>query len=146
MTLEALNSDPEILLIPNTTNPPVEDSTKDSSIKDNSDTTVTPNTTYKPFVIAKGSRRYVISIDNKPKFYVDTIEKVPTKVDEIMEYLTDIHPDYNMFTNQVAPNVWTISRSYRWFAISYEEIVKTITCNTIHQIEFTPCKDVPSGE
>jgi hypothetical protein len=133
-SVEPLNADPEVISardIVNEENPVHEEKTSG-----NVSPTEGTEDSEKPFTITKGSTRYVISINERPRFYVRTKDQAVAKIERIAEYLTDAHPDYNFYLNQVTENVWQMTRSYRWFLISYEEVYRTIRYDKVVDIVF----------
>lgn len=88
------------------------------------------------------SELHVILVNDKPRFYSKTAEEARNKIWEIVNFVTELHPDWKYYTVQVSENEYQITRVYNWWVTQYEEVYKTLRIEKVVQLEFyTPKND-----
>ena len=89
------------------------------------------------FNLTDNSELYVISIDNIPKFYVNTLEVVQKKMTDIFQSLVFnyVHNENYMLYlhNMNFKNEIHIIRKHKFFIISYDEVIHRIRYNIIKE-------------
>ena len=108
-----------------------EDSDKDES------TLLNNNIMNNLFNLTDNSELYVISIDNIPKFYVNTLELAQKKMTDIFQSLVFnyVHNENYMLYlhNMNFKNEIHIIRKHKFFIISYDEVIHRIRYNIIKE-------------
>jgi len=78
------------------------------------------------------SDRYVLSINERPKYYVKTAEEADICMWHVARCLCKLDPDYTTRYVRVGRNALNIERECNWYVISYPEIVHRLR---YHKVE-----------
>lgn len=99
-------------------------------------TTVNQDTTFDEpnLYVMKDSDIYIISVNDQPRYYAIDLDSVHDKIDQLLDKVLNfrIDPDWRYYVNQVSDNEYTITRSYKWNVVSYEETVMTIRYDVLN--------------
>lgn len=117
----------------------VENKDENSSSTEN-DTESESESEYETLEEVPDSQLYVIMVDGKPEYHVESAEEADLCMWHVARRLVRLDPDYTTRYVRVSQNSLVIERHYNWFLVAYQEPVHRLSYHKVSGIRVDTVK------